>query len=56
METLEALDREQLLNEIRLDLLHALATHIKNEHNLPRKYALQVLTDSLLDAVNETKK
>ena len=52
METLLAPDKEQLLNEIRDELLHALASHIKNEHDLPRRAALLVLTDSLLDARN----
>lgn len=52
METFKAPDKEQLLNEIRLDLLHALALQIKFEHHLPRRAALLVLTDSLLDARN----
>lgn len=50
MKTSTAPDKEQLLNEIRLDLLHALATKIRIEHDLPRRAALLVLTDSLLDA------
>ena len=56
METLTAPDKEELLNEIRKDLLHALALHIRHEHYLPRRAALLVLTDSLLDAVNGTNK
>lgn len=52
METLLAPDKEQLLDEIRLDLLHALASHIKHEHDLPRRAALLVLVNQLLDARN----
>ena len=53
MTTSLAPDKEQLLNEIRDDLLHALALHIRHEHYLPRRDALLVLADSLLDSVSE---
>lgn len=43
--TLKANDVESVINNI---LAH-LSEVIRNEHNIPRKEALQVIVDSLLD-------
>ena len=54
MATLEA-TREEITKEVRENFLHALAHYISHEHNLPRRDALLVLTDSILDSMNASK-
>jgi len=51
METLEALDRELqvAINTVLDHVLSAMATHLKTEHNLPNRAAINVVIDSLLD-------